>query len=633
MNQNTIGKLQNLAVSMQLITVEDMRKYSLPQLVTMIANKLNELIDVTHRFELEVNEIVKTQNDNIQYLLGEGLLLEVATVFERWLDDGTFNNLINQSALKEIDGKIDRIAFTMPQPRSLEDDTTTLQSFLNFAKNGNTQVTIYFEKGEYHLNTCVIYSNTTIVLTDETKIIHHTNTFFNPETEKNVSVPILFMNAKPFDVEDGKLTRYNGYSNITIRGGQVDCYSALLLTHGKNILVENVHFMNSKTDHYIQIGGCQNVTVKNCSFEGVSERATDRQYVEMVQIDWMTEKAQPYWESYAPIFDHTVNDNIIIDGCVFKKGSGDYAYLKVAIGSHSDDDGNLNKNIVIKNCRIDGFEYAGVTLHRMSGVTLENNVITTSHPMNAIRITHSNHVFIHPSNYLKGGLRGLFMTEVVDSTIDGFLMEGQTSTSELILIGECQNVTIRNIKIKNGNAQNGILCRNNYDVSITGCHLSNTILTGTSFIRVTTRNNLTNQGVVIKNNISPYTEVSGTPGGLMLNKFETLFEGNVSRGEIPLTDSLDKFEQLRILVNCYGRHREDLFIVNNEEFEQHIINIGDDSSGEPTIIVIEVKMNVINDKTLSIYSVSQINVTTNGLQFVENSNYEVRKIDGIRKQF
>ena len=107
MKQGTLEKIQNLAVSLQLVTVEDMRKHSLPQLVTMIANKLNELMNEVHRFETDVIEMVETQNENIQYLLGEGLHLEVATVFEGWMEDGTFDTLINQSALKKVNDRID----------------------------------------------------------------------------------------------------------------------------------------------------------------------------------------------------------------------------------------------------------------------------------------------------------------------------------------------------------------------------------------------------------------------------------------------------------------------------------------------------------------------------------------------
>ena len=107
MKQGTLEKIQNLAVSLQLVTVEDMQKHSLPQLVTMIANKLNELMNEVHRFESDVIEMVETQNENIQYLLGEGLHLEVATVFEGWMEDGTFDTLINQSALKQVNNRID----------------------------------------------------------------------------------------------------------------------------------------------------------------------------------------------------------------------------------------------------------------------------------------------------------------------------------------------------------------------------------------------------------------------------------------------------------------------------------------------------------------------------------------------
>lgn len=107
MKQGTLEKIQNLAVSLQLVTIEDMRKHSLPQLVTMIANKLNELMNEVHRFETDVIEMVETQNENIQYLLGEGLHLEVATVFENWMEDGTFDTLINQTALKQVNDRID----------------------------------------------------------------------------------------------------------------------------------------------------------------------------------------------------------------------------------------------------------------------------------------------------------------------------------------------------------------------------------------------------------------------------------------------------------------------------------------------------------------------------------------------
>ena len=84
-----------------------MCQYTIAQLVVMVANKVNELVDEVWRFETDVQEILKTQNEKIQYLLGEGLHLEVENIFDGWFRDGTFDTLINQNVLKQINIRID----------------------------------------------------------------------------------------------------------------------------------------------------------------------------------------------------------------------------------------------------------------------------------------------------------------------------------------------------------------------------------------------------------------------------------------------------------------------------------------------------------------------------------------------
>lgn len=96
-----------LARRMNLISVDDMCKYTITQLVVMIANKVNELIDEVGQFESDVVETVKTQSENIQYLLGEGLHLEVENILDGWIQDGTFDTLINQTALKTVNDRLD----------------------------------------------------------------------------------------------------------------------------------------------------------------------------------------------------------------------------------------------------------------------------------------------------------------------------------------------------------------------------------------------------------------------------------------------------------------------------------------------------------------------------------------------
>ena len=101
------NNIRELAERMGLISVENVCQYTIAQLVYMVANKVNELINEVWRFETDVHETLKTQNENIQYLLDEGLHLEVEDIFNGWVKDGTFDVLINQSALKKVNERID----------------------------------------------------------------------------------------------------------------------------------------------------------------------------------------------------------------------------------------------------------------------------------------------------------------------------------------------------------------------------------------------------------------------------------------------------------------------------------------------------------------------------------------------
>lgn len=101
------NNIRELAKRMNLVTIDDMCCYSIPQLTIKIANKVNELINEVDIFESDLIDVVKTQNENIKYLLGQGLHLEVADVFDGWIVNGTFDKLINQSALKQVNHRID----------------------------------------------------------------------------------------------------------------------------------------------------------------------------------------------------------------------------------------------------------------------------------------------------------------------------------------------------------------------------------------------------------------------------------------------------------------------------------------------------------------------------------------------
>ena len=97
-----MNKIKDVAQRLGIITVEDMERYTALELIMMIANKMNEF-----------QEIITDQKDKIQYLLNEGTLSEVEQVFDEWLQDGTFDTLINQSALKKVSDSLDETKFVV----------------------------------------------------------------------------------------------------------------------------------------------------------------------------------------------------------------------------------------------------------------------------------------------------------------------------------------------------------------------------------------------------------------------------------------------------------------------------------------------------------------------------------------
>lgn len=161
--------IRELAKRMGLITVENMCQYTITQLVVMVANKVNELVDEVWRFETDVQEILKTQNENIQYLLGEGLHLEVATVFEGWIEDGTFDTLINQTALKKVNDRIDETNAQLSHIYNVVDTTTEdiTDNINELLKKGDVKI----PSGDYKISsTIVVPKNRNIVFSSGTKI-------------------------------------------------------------------------------------------------------------------------------------------------------------------------------------------------------------------------------------------------------------------------------------------------------------------------------------------------------------------------------------------------------------------------------------------------------------------------------
>ena len=79
-----------------IITVVDIQRMTTLELLLTIIERVNELHGLT-----------KEGLEAVQRLLDKGVQEEVIAQFDEWLQDGTFDKLINQSALKEVNKRID----------------------------------------------------------------------------------------------------------------------------------------------------------------------------------------------------------------------------------------------------------------------------------------------------------------------------------------------------------------------------------------------------------------------------------------------------------------------------------------------------------------------------------------------
>ena len=86
--------LQNIGI----ITVEDVKRSTTLELLTMIIYRLNELIGGY--------DYIK---DYLLELLDKGLQEEIINQLNKWVEDGTMDKLINQTALKTVNDRIDGV--------------------------------------------------------------------------------------------------------------------------------------------------------------------------------------------------------------------------------------------------------------------------------------------------------------------------------------------------------------------------------------------------------------------------------------------------------------------------------------------------------------------------------------------
>lgn len=240
----------------------------------------------------------------------------------------------------------------------------TLRSYMErFEKKGGGTLTL--KKGTYYLNNTVyIPSNVKIIFKDGVilkKTYKRFKGFFEwhgPSTSMFMfcapSVAEASAGYEPGTYEEG-ITEHNGVHDIVFKAkgkcvidlGDIKDKQktvgaiGLEMGHNRNVTIQGITFRDCQNGHFIELDAGKNIKIKDCTFLNMEDNENKKR--EAINIDNPELKGFTVtWSSY----DKTGNEDILIEGCSFKK-------VNAGIGDHNITEGYPHKRITVKNCVFD----------------------------------------------------------------------------------------------------------------------------------------------------------------------------------------------------------------------------------------------------------------------------------------
>lgn len=222
-----------------------------------------------------------------------------------------------------------------------------------------------FETGEYTFaETFRLNKNTTLLLNNSTL------TFNVPSVLDSWWLSHGFFNFK----DDDEFLEYNGNGNINILNGTIVGGNCSFI-HGSNINIKNIHFLNCKNDHILELCGMNGVNIENCIFEGVPVGVDN--FKENIQLDNCTRLNFPFFTDEENVtYDGTTTKNVTIKNNIFKNSDNENYAFYTAIGMHGFEQDKYHTNIIIENNKFIDVVNTVMQLINSKNVTIINNEFT-----------------------------------------------------------------------------------------------------------------------------------------------------------------------------------------------------------------------------------------------------------------
>lgn len=239
------------------------------------------------------------------------------------------------------------------------DNTMSQEDIIEiFAKEEPKVIT--FTKGDYEFTQNIfLSSNTYVELNDST--LYSSN-------------GKLILSYRP----DDTYTEYDGVHNVEIRNGKLEMHFALM--HSSDIRFIDLEFLRTIRTHSMQFGGCRNILISGCTFNGMRKDDSKVSVQENIQLEPCTYVGQPWAAEDSPMYNHLGNYNIVIENCIFNAGDGINNRLYTGIGTHAGDDTNtfFNKNVTISGCAFGNAWYSAISTFGADGWVIKNNTFVMS---------------------------------------------------------------------------------------------------------------------------------------------------------------------------------------------------------------------------------------------------------------
>ena len=204
---------------------------------------------------------------------------------------------------------------------------------------------LHVKKGHYYIsNTLYVGSNTTIMFEDDVTL----------EKLGGSACSSTMFQLIPFDQKDAVsvVGKHNGVKNVGFVGGNnttIDMKNvnqgktpaiAVVMANNTNVHMSYINFKNIKNGHFIEMDGCQEVSIYECHFSKMADNKYHNK--EAVNLDTNDSKTGGFSQAWSKK-DKTPNDFITFEQCRFTD-------LVRGIGTHRYSKGKHHTYIIIKKC-------------------------------------------------------------------------------------------------------------------------------------------------------------------------------------------------------------------------------------------------------------------------------------------